>query len=103
MTRTSRMPLGARDHWMERDDPACGRPGADLFFRGPGAREGDRAARERAAKDVCALCPVQTACLRHALDTREPHGTWGGLTAEERRPLLALDDHAPARPVPLPG
>ncbi|MDJ0385624.1 WhiB family transcriptional regulator [Streptomyces sp. G-G2] len=92
MTQAPRLPGGARKHWMGRDGVACGRPGPDRFFRASGARGEDRAACERAAKDVCALCPVQVACLRHALDVREPHGMWGGLTQEERRALI--DDPA---------
>lgn len=39
------------------------------------------------AKAVCRRCPVQWACLRHALDVREPYGVWGGLDETERREL----------------
>lgn len=33
---------------------------------------------------VCAACPVQAACLAHALAHDEPWGVWGGLTTRER-------------------
>jgi hypothetical protein len=52
----------------------------DLFFA-----EDDPAAAA-AAKAICGTCPVRVPCLAFALATREPHGVWGGLTAEERRP-----------------
>ena len=52
------------------DDP-------DLFF--PGRRES-----AAAALAVCSLCPVRIDCARHALDTPEPFGVWGGLTEQER-------------------
>jgi len=40
---------------------------------------------EEAAKAVCAGCPVQSACLDHALAVAEPYGIWGGMTLRERR------------------
>lgn len=40
------------------------------------------------AKAVCAQCPVNTACLDHALGSRERDGVWGGATEKERRRLL---------------
>ncbi len=53
-----------------------------------------RLARERRAKAVCRQCPVIDECLGYALDAREPHGVWGGLTETERRDLLVrvVDD-----------
>ena len=33
---------------------------------------------------VCRSCQVQTECLTYALQTREPHGMWGGMTPMER-------------------
>jgi WhiB family redox-sensing transcriptional regulator len=40
------------------------------------------------AKDVCGQCPVQVACLEHALQTREKEGIWGGATERERRRII---------------
>jgi WhiB family redox-sensing transcriptional regulator len=37
------------------------------------------------AKEVCGRCDVQQECLNFALRRREKFGTWGGLTAQERR------------------
>jgi WhiB family redox-sensing transcriptional regulator len=46
-------------------------------------------ARERRAKQVCASCGVQAACLEQALDNGERYGIWGGLTDLERKHLRA--------------
>jgi WhiB family transcriptional regulator, redox-sensing transcriptional regulator len=42
-----------------------------------------RKAREREAKQVCAVCPVREPCLDYALRYNQ-HGVWGGTTDEER-------------------
>lgn len=36
------------------------------------------------ARNICDTCPVQFACLRHALDNPSLMGIWGGLTERER-------------------
>ena len=33
-------------------------------------------------------CPVLAQCRAWALETREPHGIWGGLTPHQRHTLL---------------
>lgn len=72
--------------WQER--AACARFDPRLFFHPTGERgEGSRA-RERAAKRVCASCPVLEACRAYALAVREPYGVWGGLSEDERADLL---------------
>lgn len=40
------------------------------------------------AKQVCAVCPVQSACLEYALTRREKEGVWGGCTERERRRII---------------
>lgn len=40
-----------------------------------------------AARGVCAACPVQSACLEHALARPEKFGMWGGVSAEGRRKI----------------
>jgi WhiB family redox-sensing transcriptional regulator len=67
---------------------ACKGPQADLFFP-PGQPEhkDERLARERAAKLICARCPVRVQCLEFALAARESYGVWGGLNEYERRKL----------------
>ncbi|MCA1571972.1 MAG: WhiB family transcriptional regulator [Chloroflexi bacterium] len=41
----------------------------------------------RAAKAVCAGCPVREECLEFALVNVEQHGIWGGTTEQARRKL----------------
>ena len=51
----------------------------------------------RAAKRICATCPVTVACLNHALAAGEAFGVWGGLGERERRQLRVGDVASPAR------
>lgn len=41
----------------------------------------------RAAKRICADCPVKQECLTVALENHEQYGLWGGLSERERRGL----------------
>ncbi len=41
-----------------------------------------------AAKAICAACPVQDACLEHAIGHREHNGVWGGATERERQRII---------------
>ena len=71
-------------------DAACRGPNSSVFYppSHPERRE-ERELRERRAKSVCSECRVRGACLDYALEIREPHGVWGGLTEAERRLVLA--------------
>jgi WhiB family transcriptional regulator, redox-sensing transcriptional regulator len=74
------------------DQGAC-RGTAHLFFAPDRERPGRRARRERAARELCATCPVLVSCRDWAREHRE-YGFWGGETEEERtaagyRPALA--------------
>lgn len=60
-----------------------------LFFGPAGERGSARQQREERAKEICADCPVQQACLQHALAAAEPYGVWGGLTEGERQTRTA--------------
>lgn len=40
---------------------------------------------QRACQQVCRECPVRIECLAEALERREVHGVWGGLTDLELR------------------
>ena len=40
------------------------------------------------AKSICATCPVAEQCLEYAIETHQPDGVWGGLTAVERHRLV---------------
>ncbi len=85
MSDVSRLPGLAEHHWAWQTEAACRGMGSRTFFHPAGERGEDRAARDQAAKEICARCPVRAACLRHALDTGEAYGVWGGFTTEERR------------------
>lgn len=69
-----------------RDLAACKNLGDYLFFSVDGERTTERAGRERAAKAICATCPVLPPCREYATATGESHGIWGGLSESERAP-----------------
>lgn len=64
--------------WMAQ--AACAGVAPDLFF--PGRQESDVV---RAAKQVCAVCPVIDDCLEYSLEHGEKFGVWGGRSERERR------------------
>jgi WhiB family redox-sensing transcriptional regulator len=70
-------------------EAVCRRDEAGLFFAPSKEPTAARLSREEAAKRVCARCPVMVECREHALVQPEPYGVWGGLTAAERRVVLA--------------
>jgi len=78
--------------WFSR--AACQGADRGLFFEPDHEKPKPRASRIRAAKAVCAECPVRRECLVFAMSTREPYGIWGGLTARER---IVLRRRVPAR------
>jgi WhiB family transcriptional regulator, redox-sensing transcriptional regulator len=61
---------GPQDPLFVRDLP-CHVGDPDLFF----AERPDDLER---AKQMCAACPVRSACLAGALERGEPWGVWGG-------------------------
>ncbi|PQP13744.1 WhiB family transcriptional regulator [Rhodococcus opacus] len=66
---------------------------ADLFFAPEHESRGEKIRRERAARELCALCPVLVPCRDHAVGGKEKYGVWGGLTEAQRRPVTgALQD-----------
>jgi len=64
-----------------RDLAACRGIEPELFY--PVSEE-----EAERAKEICAVCQVRTACLEHALVSRERDGVWGGATERERRRLV---------------
>jgi WhiB family redox-sensing transcriptional regulator len=70
-------------------EAACRSDEAGLFFAPSKEPTAARLSREEAAKRVCARCPVMLECREHALLQPEPYGVWGGMTAAERRVVLA--------------
>jgi WhiB family redox-sensing transcriptional regulator len=84
MPRGRRLPPPLLDVYEWQDRGLCRRGPRELFFDPDRERGTVRRRRETAAKRVCAVCPVQQACLSHAIVAREEYGIWGGLTAAER-------------------
>lgn len=75
--------LGRPDNWRRRAE--CCLATASLFhpeYSGTGPRHAAE------AKAICGRCGVRGECLAWALNTREPHGVWGGLDEAERFRLL---------------
>ena len=84
MADVSRLPGPNADLWDWQMHGACRGEAPSLFFHPAGERGPARAAREAAAKAVCASCPVLTECAAHALTVREPYGVWGGMSEDDR-------------------
>jgi WhiB family redox-sensing transcriptional regulator len=74
--------------WL--DLGACRDEDPDLFF--PITSVGPALAQVAAAKAVCARCAVREACLRYALEARQDHGVWGGMSEDERRAIRHARD-----------
>lgn len=101
------LPPPHTDEWEWQLHGACRSMPIHMFFPPYGLRGPARAKIERNAKLVCAPCPVIERCLRHATQTREPYGIWGGLTPTERLhhttpPHHSAHSHPPARPTEPP-
>jgi len=71
--------------WMEYGLCAAG-TAPDTWFPENGNR-GTTDPAVRAAKAICAVCPVALQCLEHAL-LRGESGIWGGTTERERRVII---------------
>jgi WhiB family redox-sensing transcriptional regulator len=76
------------DEWEWQHQGACRDLPTEMFFHPDGERGPSRRNRERAAKAVCAACPVLMACRTQALASQEPYGIWGGLSEDDRTSLL---------------
>lgn len=62
---------------------------SEIFYPPPDIeKKQDKLAREKAAKAICASCPVWEECLDHALRYEEMQGVWGGKTEAERKLML---------------
>ncbi|KAA2264969.1 WhiB family transcriptional regulator [Solihabitans fulvus] len=76
---------------------ACRGTDSAVFYDPEGERGIARARRAAKAKAICRVCPVLEQCRRHALETQEPYGIWGGLTPVERDSILSVAQrHRPA-------
>ena len=83
-TRRPTTPATASDAWMEHG--LCRQVDPALFF--PEGRGMAVVLQTEQAKQVCNRCPVRAACLEWAVDTGQSSGVWGGLSEDERLPLL---------------
>jgi len=75
---------------VEAEDVVPCRDAPELFFsidKDEPHRGSQQNNHYQAAKKMCAQCPIKMQCLEYALETRQPYGVWGGLTAKERRGL----------------
>ncbi|WP_237727135.1 WhiB family transcriptional regulator [Rhodococcus jostii] len=72
------------DTWSWQLRARCRSMDTEFFFPRVGEPHGARVRRERAAKTICSMCPVQENCREHALATGE-YGVWGGTSDTDRR------------------
>src|SRR5437660_1022721 len=74
------MPIPTLDHNWEVAAACKNMPIEDFYPLHPSkAQKGLR---------ICSSCPVKLQCRITAIELKEPHGTWGGMTEWERRRLL---------------
>ncbi|MFF3378414.1 WhiB family transcriptional regulator [Streptomyces sp. NPDC002680] len=71
----------------------CRGSGIETFFPLP-----DDEATVQRALAICGRCPVRIPCRRYALNHRERHGIWGGLTEETRATLMRIGPPSPTGP-----
>jgi WhiB family redox-sensing transcriptional regulator len=88
MAELTRLPGPMTERWDWQLRAACTGLGTERFYHPDGERGAGRAAREAAAKAVCARCPVLRECAAHALAVREPYGVWGGMSEDDRDAVL---------------
>jgi WhiB family redox-sensing transcriptional regulator len=82
--RAVQTPAGPRVNWRWQEDAACKGQPLDLFFDPEGREpEGQKEARHKKAKAICAGCPVRTQCLDYAIGQPEKYGRWN-LDEDER-------------------
>ncbi len=82
-------------------EAACRQVDTTLFYSPEGERGPRKERREAAAKQICGSCKVVELCAAYAIATREPYGTWGGLSENDRRELIRQVDPRLAQ-APLP-
>lgn len=71
-----------------RDEALCTQVDPEVFFPEPGATA-------RAARRICAACPVRYDCLTDALEHRDVvYGVRAGLTPSARRRLLSASEES---------
>ncbi|MFF0225864.1 WhiB family transcriptional regulator [Streptomyces sp. NPDC004629] len=88
--RTRLLPLLSDWEWQER--AACRGMNSATFFSPTGERGKERDEREERARRICRSCEVIEPCAAMALDSKQRHGVWGGMSARERRHILSVPD-----------
>lgn len=71
---------------IKADSALCSQTDPELFF----AQEVNTQAAYldmKAAKRLCASCPLTMLCLRTAIENKEEYGIWGGATPRERNKI----------------
>ncbi|MDT0347551.1 WhiB family transcriptional regulator [Streptomyces litchfieldiae] len=68
-----------------RHQGVCREEDPELFF--PIGNTGPALLQIEEAKAVCRRCPVMEQCLQWAMETRQEHGVWGGMSEDERRAM----------------
>lgn len=88
MPNIHKLPIPVIESYEWQYEGSCAHLDSDTFFSPDAERGAKRIAREENAKSICRTCPVIERCRQHALETREPYGVWGGMTAGERMRLI---------------
>jgi WhiB family transcriptional regulator, redox-sensing transcriptional regulator len=89
---SSDLPRPNMSEWSWQWDGNCRDHAPELFF--PEEERGASRRRvEQKAKSICLDCPVQPACLAHALSAGESYGIWGATTSNERAMLRSDRRH----------
>lgn len=72
--------VGSGDSTKWQEQAACRDvEDPDIFFP-------ERGGSSKAARALCADCPVRAECLEYALANHEDFGIWGGTSPRDRRP-----------------
>jgi hypothetical protein len=85
---TGSVPESPRKPDWRRQAACRGHANPDIFYA-KGTTGASQAELEE-AKAICRSCPVQLQCGAWAVETREPFGTWGGVSQDERRLRLRI-------------
>lgn len=85
---SARLPGLGAGGWTWQQHAACKGMDSSRFFPPEKERATAGAARITRTKKVCADCLVLVECRAFALQVREPHGVWGGLSEHEREEIL---------------
>jgi len=72
------------EDWRHR--AACRDEDPERFF--PVGNSGPALLQIAEAKSVCHRCDVASRCLAWALESGQDDGVWGGMSEDERRPLM---------------